>query len=120
MADDTDDIRCKKCGMVSLGCDESYCPEAPSTGCGWTGRAFGANYPDGICIGGQLWDLDSCDEPGDGLMSGGDRSCPNCDPAGVVEDWAFSGSARQRRIARRSAARRVKMQAEAETDRWTR
>lgn len=39
---------------------------------------FGANYPDACCIDGYLWDLDSCDEPGGPLHSGGDDPCPQC------------------------------------------
>lgn len=47
-------------------------------GCGYTGKHFGAWYVDGICSDGTLWDLDSCDEPGGGLRSGGDIPCPSC------------------------------------------
>lgn len=39
---------------------------------------FGASYPDACCIDGLLWDLDSCDEPGGALSSGGDTPCPQC------------------------------------------
>lgn len=39
---------------------------------------FGANYPDATCIDGYLWDLDSCDEPGGPLYSGGEAACPFC------------------------------------------
>jgi hypothetical protein len=39
---------------------------------------FGASYPDACCIDGFLWDLDSCDEPGGGLTSGGEVHCPQC------------------------------------------
>lgn len=39
---------------------------------------FGATYPDACCIDGFLWDLDSCDEPGGPLSSGGDQPCPQC------------------------------------------
>jgi hypothetical protein len=30
VADETDDIRCPKCGTVSHGCSDSDCPEAPA------------------------------------------------------------------------------------------
>lgn len=46
--------------------------------CGHQGKYFGANYEDGICIDGYMWDLDSCDEPGGGLSVGGDFPCPMC------------------------------------------
>lgn len=49
-----------------------------ATGCGYEAPFFGAHYPDGICIDGLMWDLDSCDEPGGGLSSGGDVPCPAC------------------------------------------
>lgn len=39
---------------------------------------FGAHYPDATCIDGFLWDLDSCDEPGGALYTGGDYPCPYC------------------------------------------
>jgi len=45
------------------------CPEFPF---------FGASYPDATCNNGYLWDLDSCDEPGGPLFSGGDYPCPFC------------------------------------------
>lgn len=98
---------------------ETAPPEEPD-GCGWQGRAFGSNYPDGCCIGGMLWDLDSCDEPGGGLTSGGDRSCPNCNPEGCADDMEFSGNARQRRTQRKAAIREIHDQAKEETQRWAR
>lgn len=49
-----------------------------TTSCGYTGRHFGARYPDAWCIDGYLWDLDSCDEPGGPLFEGGDIPCPGC------------------------------------------
>ncbi len=49
-------------------------------GCGYTGYEFGGGYLDSTCIDGYLWDLDSCDEPGGGLRSGGDIPCPQCNP----------------------------------------
>ena len=50
------------------------------SGCGYTGYEFGGGYLDSTCIDGYLWDLDSCDEPGGGLRSGGDIPCPQCNP----------------------------------------
>jgi len=51
-----------------------------SSSCGYEDRVFGATYPDGRCIDGWLWDLDSAD--GDGfLTSGGDIACPRCNTA---------------------------------------
>jgi len=47
--------------------------------CDYSGREFGAaNYDDTCCIDGYLWDLDSCEEPGGPLYSGGDIPCPKC------------------------------------------
>lgn len=47
-------------------------------GCDYTGRDFGASYPDACCIDGYLWDMDSCDEPGGFLNEGGNIPCPQC------------------------------------------
>lgn len=47
-------------------------------GCGYQGFHFGANYEDGGCWEGYLWDLDSCEEPGGALFNGGDIPCPSC------------------------------------------
>lgn len=84
-------------------------------GCRYEAPTFGANYPDGQCIGGYLWDLDSCDEPGGPLFSGGDIPCPWCNAAEHIEwrDARLSGSARQRRIARRALIVKVRSWAEA-------
>jgi hypothetical protein len=49
--------------------------------CGYTGRHFGASYPDAVCYEGYLWDLDSGD--GDTLTHGGEMPCPACN----LEDW---------------------------------
>lgn len=56
-----------------------------STSCGHQGYYFGANYMDGICIDGYMWDADSCDEPGGPLTSGGDIPCPECNRAAFIE-----------------------------------
>lgn len=76
--------------------------------CGYTGSHFGAYYPDAICIDGYLWDLDSCDEPGGPLFSGGETECPCCNTRGyVVGIDPLSGNAKQRRKARRALMRKV-------------
>lgn len=54
--------------------------------CGYTAPYFGASYPDACCINGYLWDLDSCDEPGGGLHSGGDDPCPQCNHNAFLGD----------------------------------
>lgn len=46
---------------------------------------FGASYPDACCIGGYLWDLDSCHEPGGPLHSGGEVPCPQCNHEAWLE-----------------------------------
>lgn len=80
--------------------------------CGYQGSHFGARYPDAICIDGELWDLDSCDEPGGPLFSGGDMACPCCRTAdyvaGYMEDHPASGNALQRRRIKRALIRKVK------------
>ena len=58
--------------------------ETGRAGCGWSGRMFGAPYPDATCIEGMLWDLDSYD--GEGLTSGGEIACPACNGASFLED----------------------------------
>ncbi len=60
-------------------CSQATLPK----GCGYTGRDFGATYIDSECSGGQLYDLDNCDdeqrlyEPGEYL------ACPECNH----EEW---------------------------------
>jgi hypothetical protein len=83
-------------------------------GCSFEGPAFGAAYPDGTCIDGYLWDLDSCDEPGGALQNGGDMPCPHCNSRAYLLDWVdarFSGNARQRRRAIRAAVSLIKRKA---------
>lgn len=77
--------------------------------CGYDGAHFGANYPDGVCIDGYLWDADSCDEPGGPLMHGGDIGCPRCNTREFVEydEVVFSGNAKQRRSQLRALIRDV-------------
>ncbi|MBN3851950.1 hypothetical protein G3N59_01030 [Paraburkholderia sp. Ac-20340] len=80
-------------------------------GCSFEGPSFGANYPDGTCIDGYLWDLDSCDEPGGPLHSGGDVPCPHCNTREYVVDYLDkrpTGNSRQRRAAIRMVIERVK------------
>ena len=77
-------------------------PEQPES-CGYEAPFFGATYPDGICIEGYMWDLDSCDEPGGALHFGGDIACPRCNAAAFLEwamedaegtvEWSFTTSA---------------------------
>lgn len=83
-------------------------------GCHYEAPTFGARYPDGTCIDGFMWDLDSGDYES-GLSSGGDMPCPWCNSAAYVEwlDSRFSGNARQRRLARRFMERKVRVWAEA-------
>lgn len=59
--------------------------------CDYQGRHFGASYEDAGCIDGFLWDLDSCDEPGGGLSSGGDVPCPMCNPKKYAEYFSNDG-----------------------------
>lgn len=78
-------------------------------GCNYEAPTFGATYPDGTCIDGYMWDLDSCDEPGGGLRSGGDQPCPYCNTAEYIywSDMRQSGNAKQRRKQYRALYRKV-------------
>lgn len=83
-------------------------------GCDYEAPHFGAFYPDACCIDGFLWDLDSCEEPGGPLTHGGDMPCPSCNTASYVR-YRFTnagGNARQRRRARRDAARSISLSIE--------
>lgn len=88
---------------------------AKSLGCNYEAPTFGARYPDGTCIDGYMWDLDSCDEPGGDLYSGGEIPCPWCNTAAHVEcmDKRQSGNARQRRKAHRALITKVRAWADA-------
>lgn len=79
-------------------------------GCHYEAPTFGAYYPDGTCIDGYMWDLDSCDEPGGPLYSGGDMPCPWCNTKAYLE-WSgetFSGNAKQRRKHMRARIKAVR------------
>ena len=56
---------------------KKQCPEFPY---------FGATYPDATCINGTLWDLDSSHGPDNLLHSGGNDSCPFCNPQAAYEE----------------------------------
>jgi hypothetical protein len=60
-------------------------------GCNYEAPTFGAHYPDGTCIDGYMWDLDSCDEPGGGLCSGGDQPCPWCNTVELLDPKDMQG-----------------------------
>jgi len=84
----------------------------PTLGCQYEAPTFGAFYPDGTCIDGFMWDLDSGDA--DGLTSGGDTPCPWCNTIAHL-DWCgkrFTGNAKQRRAAIRAEVRKVRVWAE--------
>lgn len=88
---------------------------ADTLGCNYEAPTFGARYPDGTCIDGYMWDLDSCDEPGGGLAHGGDEPCPWCNTAEFIKwngDANVSGNAHQRRKAVRAVTKRVRAWAE--------
>lgn len=54
--------------------------------CGWQGYGFGAGYEDAACCDGEIWDLDSCDEPGGPLMNTHGEKCPQCEGTGAPVD----------------------------------
>lgn len=79
--------------------------------CTYQGSHFGAHYDDAICIDGYLWDLDSCDEAGGDLSSGGDIGCPCCNTKQYLnycEKDRISGNAKQRRKEIRKLIRKIK------------
>ncbi|ATA53886.1 hypothetical protein CKY39_12155 [Variovorax boronicumulans] len=88
---------------------------AKELGCNYEAPTFGAHYPDGTCIDGFMWDLDSCDEPGGAMFSGGDIPCPFCNTDAHIEwmDKRLPGNSHQRRTARRALAPKVRAWAEA-------
>lgn len=49
-----------------------------SEGCGYQGHEFGGTYPDSVCIAGQLYDADSCDEEGRMFEPCEYLPCPSC------------------------------------------
>lgn len=61
---------------------EQEIPMLPA-GCGYRGREFGANYLDSECFGGQLYDMDDCDDDGLIYEPGEYLPCPKC----RMEDW---------------------------------
>jgi hypothetical protein len=79
-------------------------------GCDYEAPTFGAHYPDGTCIDGEMWDLDFCDNDGN-LTGGAERPCPHCNTLAYLEYFNVrgSGNAQQRRIFLRKEARRVKL-----------
>ena len=57
--------------------------------CDYTGKDFGASYPDSICIDGYLWDMDSGHSDPSGefdwiYTSGGEIPCPQCNPSDLI------------------------------------
>lgn len=77
--------------------------------CGYEAPTW-AHYPDGRCIDGYLWDLDSV--AGDGMLyNGGEIPCPACNTVEYIDCTAprSSGNARQRRRVVRIAARKVRL-----------
>jgi hypothetical protein len=76
--------------------------------CGYEAPTW-AHYPDGRCIDGYLWDLDSGD--GEFLTNGGDLPCPACNTLEYIDHNGNqpSGNSRQRRRVRRLAVRKVRL-----------
>jgi len=52
-------------------------------GCGYSGIHFGAPYVDAECFGGQLYDMDKCDNDGNLYEPGDYIPCPECNK----EEW---------------------------------
>jgi hypothetical protein len=55
--------------------------------CGYQGYEFGASYPDSVCVDGQLFDADHCDEDGNLYEPIEDVPCPICRRADAVRYW---------------------------------
>lgn len=76
-------------------------------GCDYEAPTFGATYPDGTCIEGYMWDLDSCD--GNDLIGGPEKPCPHCNTFEYLDYFNVNGSgnAKQRRVYLRKEARKI-------------
>lgn len=51
-----------------------------SMSCQYQGFEFGANYPDSVCVDGQLFDADNCDGEGNLYEPMEEIPCPICKP----------------------------------------
>lgn len=58
----------------------------PLLGCDYVGSDFGASYLDTCCIGGQLYDMDNCDDDGNLFEPLEFLPCPKCNHKAWVED----------------------------------
>lgn len=56
------------------------------SGCGYHGFDFGARYLDSVCIDGQLFDADSCDDDGNLLEPSEYIACPQCNHESWLAD----------------------------------
>ena len=72
--------------------------------CEYQGYEFGAHYLDSVCIDGQLYDADNCDDQGNLYEPMEDIPCPVCRPKDSIVWWTdrFDGNG-SRRKARKSA-----------------
>ncbi len=62
-------------------------------GCGYTGFEYGAGYIDSECYGGDLFDLDDCDDNGN-LYYKDDVPCPRCHPIWYANHYGYNPSDR--------------------------
>lgn len=53
--------------------------------CDYVGREFGATYDDSLCIDGQLWDADKCDDKGNLYEPFTYIPCPACNERWLEE-----------------------------------
>lgn len=56
--------------------------------CNYQGYEFGARYPDSMCIDGQLFDADACDDQGRLYEPDEFIPCPMCDREAAIKWWA--------------------------------
>ena|SRR5258707_2558336 len=61
--------------------------------CDYQGYEFGAGtYPDSMCIDGQLFDADDCDDQGNLYEPTEYIPCPMCDPGAAIKYWTRRNS----------------------------
>ena len=71
--------------------------------CEYQGHEFGAHYPDSVCIDGQLFDADDCDDQGNLYEPTEFIPCPMCSPKDAIEWWKNRFDSPSKRKARKAA-----------------
>lgn len=81
-------------GISPSGEQSKEFPDVES--CGYQGYEFGASYPDSICVDGQLYDADNCDDEGNLYEPLEDVPCPMCREEDAIEWWFGRGNTNAR------------------------